>query len=150
MIIFKPLGSCMIFEIKYICSFRYATANFVILELIGQPYFDLKRNNSKKCMNDKCLIVLESIHWAQILKIKPHICQCNIAFMWYLHNRDTILACLGILEKISPSELVSNGNISNHNKVRRPRPKFKVSFYLYLCSNKLWKHQKINTKNNFW
>ena len=36
---------------------------------------------------------------------------------------------LGILEKISPSELVSNGYISNHNKVRRPRPKFKVSFY---------------------
>ena len=29
----------MIFEIKY---------NFVILELIGQPYFDLKWNNSKK------------------------------------------------------------------------------------------------------
>ena len=23
--------------------------------------------------------------------------------------------------------------ISNHNKVRRPRPKFKVSFYLYFC-----------------
>ena len=37
-IIFKPLGNCMIFKIKY---------NFVILELIGQPYFDLKRNNSK-------------------------------------------------------------------------------------------------------
>ena len=29
----------MIFDIKY---------NFVILELIGQPYFDLKRNNGKK------------------------------------------------------------------------------------------------------
>ena len=28
-IIFKPLGNCMIFKIKY---------NFVILELIGQPY----------------------------------------------------------------------------------------------------------------
>ena len=28
----------MIFKIKY---------NFVILELIGQPYFDLKRNNNK-------------------------------------------------------------------------------------------------------
>ena len=28
----------MIFKIKY---------KFVILELIGQPYFDLKRNNSK-------------------------------------------------------------------------------------------------------
>ena len=33
----------------------------------------------------------------------------------------------------SPSELVSNGYISNHNKVRCPRPKFKVSFYLYFC-----------------
>ena len=32
-----------------------------------------------------------------------------------------------------PSELVSNGYISNHNKMRRPRPKFKVSFYLYFC-----------------
>ena len=40
---------------------------------------------------------------------------------------------LGILEKIIPSELVSNGYISNHNKVRRPHPKFKVSFYLYFC-----------------
>ena len=40
---------------------------------------------------------------------------------------------LGILENISPSELVSNGYISNHNKVRRPRPKFKVSFYFYFC-----------------
>ena len=28
----------MLFKIKY---------NFVILELIGQPYFDLKQNNSK-------------------------------------------------------------------------------------------------------
>ena len=34
---------------------------------------------------------------------------------------------------MSPSELVSNGYISNHNKMRRPRPKFKVSFYLYFC-----------------
>ena len=49
----------------------------MILELIGQPYFDLKRNNSKNVS-----IVLESIHWAQIWEIKPHICQCNIAFMW--------------------------------------------------------------------
>ena len=40
---------------------------------------------------------------------------------------------LGILEKISPSEFVSNGYISNHNKVRRPRPKFKVSFFIYFC-----------------
>ena len=40
---------------------------------------------------------------------------------------------LGILGKTNPSELVSNGYISNHNKVRCPRPKFKVSFYLYFC-----------------
>ena len=54
-------------------------------------------------------IVLESIHWAQIWKIEPHICQYNIAFMWsfpyYGHNT----CMLGILEKISYSELVSNG-----------------------------------------
>ena len=36
----------MIFKIKY---------NFVILELIGQPYFDFKQNNSKNVWN-KCLI----------------------------------------------------------------------------------------------
>ena len=40
---------------------------------------------------------------------------------------------LCILEKISPSELVSNSYISNHNKMRRPHPKFKVSFYLHFC-----------------
>ena len=64
----------MIFKIKY---------NFVILELIGQPYFDLKQNNSKNVLNE-CLksIVLESIHWAQIWEIRSHICQCNIALMW--------------------------------------------------------------------
>ena len=33
----------------------------------------------------------------------------------------------------SPTELVSNGYISNHNKVRRPCPKFKVSFFIYFC-----------------
>ena len=38
------------------------------------------------------------------------------------------------MEKISPSELVSNSYISNHNKMRCPcQPKFKVSFYLYFC-----------------
>ena len=45
-IIFKPLGNCMTFKLKY---------NFVILELIGQPNFDLKRNNSQN-VGHKCLI----------------------------------------------------------------------------------------------
>ena len=57
---------------------------------------------------------------------------------------------LGILEKISPSELVYNGYISNHHKVRRaPTPKIQslllFIFLLFLnqCySNKLWKYQK--------
>ena len=40
---------------------------------------------------------------------------------------------LGILKKIGPSELVSNCYISNHNKVLRTRPKFKVSLFLYFC-----------------
>ena len=35
--------------------------------------------------------------------------------------------------KRCPSELVSNGYISNHNKMWRPHPKFNVSFYLYFC-----------------
>ena len=36
----------MIFDIEY---------SFVILELNGQPYFDLKQNNSQNVLN-KCLI----------------------------------------------------------------------------------------------
>ena len=53
---------------------------------------------------------------------------------------------LGILEKVSPSELVSNGYISNHNNVRCPRPKLKVSFYLYFCC--FWINvTKINFEN---
>ena len=120
----------MIFKIKY---------NFVILELIGQPYFDLKRNNSKNVWN-KCLIICFRIDsLSSNFRDKPHICQCNIAFMWSFikkkFNRDTILYMhvLGILEKINSSELVSNIHILNHNKMRRPRPKFKVSFHLYFC-----------------
>ena len=39
-----------------------------------------------------------------------------------------------------------NGYISNHNKVRRPRPKFKVSFFIYFCC--LWINvTQINFEN---
>ena len=42
---------------------------------------------------------------------------------------------------------VANGYISNQNKMRRPRPKFKVSFYLYLCC--FWINvTQINFENN--
>ena len=49
------------------------------------------------------------------------------------------LQMLGILEKISPSEFASNGYISNQNKVRRPRPKFKVSFFSAVSESMLLK-----------
>ena len=66
-----------------------------------------------------------------------------------LHNRGTMghnTCILCILEKISPSELVSNGYISNHNKMRRPRLKFNVSFYLYFCC--FWINvTQINSEN---
>ena len=50
-----------------------------------------------------------------------------------LHNRDTIVAYYASWKAISPSKLVSNGYISNHNKRWRPHLKVKVSFYWYFC-----------------
>ena len=64
-----------------------------------------------------------------------HCFHVLFSFSFFLHNRDAILAC--ILEKISPSEIVSNGYISNHNKLRRPRPKFKVSFFISAVSDSM-------------
>ena len=116
----------MIFKIKY---------NFVIFELIGQPYFDLKWNNSKYIWY-KCLINcfrIDSLS-SNLRDKTTHLSMMQHCFhvvvyiigAQYLHIRHPP-------QKISPSELVSNGYISNHNKMRRPRPKFKVSFYLYFC-----------------
>ena len=79
----------------------------------------------------------------------------NASFlMWFLNIFEysgifcNITCMLGILEKTSPSELVSNGYISNHNRCA-PTPKFQsLLFYIFLLflnqcySNKLWKHQK--------
>ena len=114
----------MIFKIKY---------NFVILELIGQPYFDLKRNNNKNVWN-KCLINYFRID-SLISNLRDKTTHLSMQHCFhvvfyiigtqYLHTR--------YLEKISPSELVYNGYISNHNKMRHPRPNFKVSFYWYFC-----------------
>ena len=128
----------MIFEIMY---------NFVILELIGQPYFDLKGNNSQNVWN-KCLINCFRIDsLGSNLKDKTTHLSIQHCFHVVFYIIGThVLACLGILEKISPSELISNGYtcISNHDKVRRPRPKFQVSFYLYFCC--FWIN---NTQINF-
>ena len=53
-----------------ICAVKY---NFAILELIGQPYFDLTQANSKNVWN-KCFnqAYLESIHGAQMLRDNPY------------------------------------------------------------------------------
>ena len=102
----------------------------MILELIGQPYFELKQNNSKNVWN-KCLINAFRIDsLSSNLKDKT----THLSIQHYLHVVFYIIGTqftcmLGILEKIGPSGLVSNGYISNHNNVRRPCPKFKVSFY---------------------
>ena len=137
----------MILKIKY---------NFVILELIGQPYFDLKQNNSKNLWN-KCLI-----NCFRIDSLSSNL-RDKTTHLSMQHCFHVVFYIIGtqywkkILEKISPSELVSNGYISNHNKMRRPRPKFKVSVYLYFCC--FWINvtqanfeniKKKNTKNNFW
>ena len=103
----------MIFKIKY---------NFVILELIGQPYFDLKRNNSKNVQN-KCLI-----NCFRINSLSSNLRDKTI------HNRDTnLVAYHASWRAISPSNLISNGYFSNHTKRRHPRLKVRVSFYLYFC-----------------
>ena len=140
----------MIFKIKY---------NFVILELIGQPYFDLKRNNSKNVWN-KCLINcfrIDSLS-SNLRDKTTHLSMqhCFHVVFYIIGTVGTQYLKLCILEKISPSELVSNGYISNHNKMWRPLPKFSLFLFIFLLflnqcySNKLWKHQKKNTKNHFW
>ena len=115
----------MIFKIKY---------NFVILELIGQPYFDLKRNNSNSVWN-KCLIncfIIDSVS-SNLRDKTTHLSMQHcfhvvfyIIGTQYLHIRHPG-------KDKSFRTCISNGYISNHNKMRRPRPKFKVSFYLYFC-----------------
>ena len=138
----------MIFKIKY---------NFVILELIGQPYFDLKRNNSKNLWN-KCLIICFRID-----SLSSNI-RDNTTHLSMQHCFHVVFYIIGTKylhimhpEKDKSFRTCINGYISNHNKMRCPRPKFKVSFlfifllFLNQCySNKLWKHQKKNTKNHFW
>ena len=109
--------------------------NFVILELTGQPYFHLMRNNSKNVWN-KCLINCFRIDsLSSNLRVKTtHLSMqhCFHVVFYIIVTQYLLITILGILEKISPSELVSNGYISNHN-MHRPRPKFKVSFHLYFC-----------------
>ena len=129
----------------------------MILELIGQSYFDLKQNNSTNVWN-KCLINCFRIDsLSSNLRDKPHMSMqhcfhvvfCIIGTQ-YLHFRHP--------GKDSHSELVFNSYISNHNKMRRPRPKLALFKFLFIfllflnqCySNKLWKHQKKNTKNYLW
>ena len=115
----------MIFKIKY---------NFVTLELIGQPYFDLMRNNTKNVQN-KCLINCFRIDsLSSTLRDKTtHLSMQHCFYVVFYINRDTIVAYHASWKAISPSKLVSNGYFSNHTKRRHPRLKVRVSFYLYFC-----------------
>ena len=115
----------MIFKIKY---------NFVILELIRQPYFDLKRNNSKNVWN-KC-----SINCFRIDSLSSNLRDHKTTHLSMQHCFQVVFYIIRTqyLHIMHPGKdksfrTWSNGYISNHNKMRRPRPKFKVSFYLYFC-----------------
>ena len=112
----------MIFKIK---------CNFVILELIGQPYFDLKRNNGKNVWN-KCLINCFRIDsLSSTLRDKT----THLSMQHCFHVVFYIIGTqhLHIMHPGKDKSFRTNSYISNHNKVRRPHPKFKVSFYLYFC-----------------
>ena len=67
----------------------------MILELIGQPYFDLKWNNSQNVWN-KCFINcfrIDSLS-ANLKDITMHTSvNATLLSFGFLHNRDTILAC---------------------------------------------------------
>ena len=119
----------MIFKIKY---------NFVILELIGQPYFDLKRNNSKTVWN-KCLINcfrIDSLS-SNLRDKTTHLSMQNCFHVVFYMIETQYLHIMhpGKDKSFRRYKLVSNGYgyISNHNNMWRPRTKFKVSFYLYFC-----------------
>ena len=109
----------MIFKIKY---------NFVTLELIGQQYFDLKWNNSKNVWN-KCLINCFGID-SLSSNLRDKTTQLSMQHCFHV-----VIYIIGTqyLHIMHPGKDKSNGYISNHNKMRHPCPKFKVSFYLYFC-----------------
>ena len=115
----------MIFKSKY---------NFVILELIGQPCCDLERNKSKNVWNKSLINCFRIDSMSSNLKhTTTHLSMQYCFYVVFYHNRDTIVAYYASWKAISPSKLVSNGYISNHNKRWRPHLKVKVSFYWYFC-----------------
>ena len=133
----------MIFKSKY---------NFVILELIGQPCCDLERNNSKNVWNKSLINCFRIDSMSSNLKhTTTHLSMQHCFYVvYYIIGTQSWKA-------ISPSKLVSNGYISNHNKRWRPHLKVKVSFYWYFLlflytfySNKHRKLSKINAKHHFW
>ena len=110
----------MIFKIKY---------NFVILELIGQPYyFDLKRNNSKNVWN-KCLINCFRI---DSLSSNLRDETTHLSMQHCFHVIFYIIGTQYLHIRHPGKDKSFRTCISNHNKLRRPRPQFKISFYLYL------------------
>ena len=114
----------MIFKIKY---------NFVILELIGQPYFDLKWNNSKNVWN-KCLINCFRINsLSSNLRDKTTHLSMQHCFHLVFYIIGTQYLHIMHPGKDQSFNLYLTVIFSNRNKMRRPRPKFKVSFCLYFC-----------------
>ena len=140
----------MIFKIKY---------NFVILELIGQPYFDLKQNNCKNVWN-KCFIScfrinsLSSTLRDKTTHLSMQHCFHVIFYIigtQYLHIRHPgkdIKVIQNLYLRVIFQIIIKRDAHAQYSKSL-----FIMIFLLFLnqCySNKLYKHQKKNTKNNFW
>ena len=105
----------------------------MILELIGQPRFDLKQNNSKKMYEINALsfvFLIDSLSSNSKDTTAHFVNATLLSCVFFFYIIGTQYLHVRHPGKISPSELVSNSYISNHDKVRRPHPKFKVSFFL--------------------
>ena len=137
LIIFRPLGNCMIFKIKY---------NVVILELIVQLYFDLKRNKSKHVWN-KCLI-----NCFRIDSLSSNM-KDNTTHLSMQHCFHVVFSTIGT-QYLHVRHLTIIFQIIIKCDAHAQNSKSLLLTFL-LCfnqcySNKLWKHEKRNTKYNFW
>ena len=114
----------MIFKIKY---------SFVILELIGQPYFDLKRNSSQNVWN-KCLINYFRINSlsSNVRDKTTHLSMQHCFHVVFYIIGTQYLHCASWKRQVLQN-LYLTVIFQTIIKCDANAPKFKVSFYLYFC-----------------
>ena len=84
-------------------------------------------------------------------KVQPHICQCNIAFMWFFYIIGVQYLHVRHPGKISPSELIFQIIIKCGAHAQNSKSHcFIFLLFLNQCySNKLWKHHPKKYKESF-